>query len=1014
MTLLPALQVEDRLHQSEERYRVIFEDPSLANVYFDSEGRLTLINAKAAQIIGKPMKDIFGKHTKHVYPAQSNDMYWERVRHAVEIGGTAEYTDFIESTEEWFLTRIVPVYGASGTIMGAQASTRDITESKRAEEALRQSEEKLSFIFESIADGVNVTDMNGRIVALNEAKARMHGYDNKEELLGQNIFKLISDKDLARAKDHRMKTLDEGYNGSIEYTYLTRDGREFAGEANVAVLKDSSGKTVGVVTVSKDITERKRAEEELRASEEKYHNLVESSPVGIVVVTLGGRVIEANKAVVEMHGYDSKEEFMKINVTERYYDLAERERFLSLIAKGPVKDLEVRRKRYDGTSFWASLTSIPQATKSGEQVLITIVQDITERKKMEEKLQQSEEKLRMMFESMADGVSVTDMDGKIVETNEAKARMHGYDSKEELLGQDVYDLVANREHAGLKEHRAKAMNEGLGGTVECTFLMKDGKEFPAEASVSIFKTISGKPAGVITISKDITERKQAEDKLHQREENFRRSLDDLPLGIRIVTSDGEYLYANQAMLDIFGYSSLEELKAIPEAKQYTPEGYSLLLRRRESRKLGQPLPNEYEVSIVRKDGGIRYLSAFRKEVIWDGEKQWQIIYQDITERKRAEEREKLIRQELIVSSRLATVGEMAAGIAHEINNPLTGVVGFSDLLLKKELPEDIRKDVGIIYEGAQRIANIIDRMLRFARQTKPETKQVNINDIIETTLAMRASEMKTSNINVTTELAPGLPLTSADAGLLQQAFLNIILNAEMAMKLAHNKGSLKIKTERINNTVRATFEDDGPGISRENIDKVFDPFFTTRDPDKGTGLGLSICHSIIMQHTGKIYARSTPGKGATFIVELPIVDHGEQLALDEPAVAGTKSTSKARILVVDDDPIVQEFLTAVLTEEGHKVDIVDNGDDAMERLGSEEYDVILLDVKLPGISGIDIYEELDKSSKSLVSKVIFITGDMMSVDTMVFIKSAQAPYLTKPFDAEQLTKEIGRILSLRS
>jgi len=383
------------------------------------------------------------------------------------------------------------------------------------------------------------------------------------------------------------------------------------------------------------------------------------------------------------------------------------------------------------------------------------------------------------------------------------------------------------------------------------------------------------------------------------------------------------------------------------------------------------------------------------------------------ERKQSEEREKQLLLELNAVSRLATVGEMAAGVAHEINNPLTGVVGFSGLMLKKAIPEDIRKDVDIIHEGARRIASVIDRMLRFARQSKPERTSVNINDIVETTIAMRAYEIQSSDIKITTELDPDLPLTSADAGLLQQAFLNIILNSEQAMKLAHGKGNLTIKTERINNTIQASFKDDGPGIAQKNLDKIFNPFFTTREVGQGTGLGLSVCHGIVMQHGGKIYARSKLDKGATFFVELPIVTKDEQLKLDEPVAVEPKSASKARMLVVDDEPMVQEFITAVLTEEGHEVEVVDNGNDALEKLRNEDYDVILLDIKLPGMSGIDIHQQLQKRSKSLTltSKVIFITGDVMGEDTMSFLSRVKPSYITKPFDAAQLVKETERIIS---
>jgi len=424
------------------------------------------------------------------------------------------------------------------------------------------------------------------------------------------------------------------------------------------------------------------------------------------------------------------------------------------------------------------------------------------------------------------------------------------------------------------------------------------------------------------------------------------------------------------------------------------------------------IPKPLEVIYTRKDGTTGWTEAHISLLRFSGKRTGiQVIQNDITERKQAEERERQLQQELHLASRLATVGEMSSGIAHEINNPLTGVIGFSSLLLKKDLPDDIRKDVNVIYEGAQRVASITDRMLTFARQRKPERISVNINDIIKNTLAMRAYEMESSNIKVTTQLASDIPLTSADASQLQQAFINIILNAEMEMNLAHGKGNLTVKTERIDNTIRVSFKDNGPGISKKNMDRLFDPFFTTRDPDKGTGLGLSICYSIVTQHGGKIYARSRLGKGTTFFVELPIVTKEEQLKMAEPAAEVSKTLSRARILVVDDDTAVQQFLTTILTKEGHQVEIVENGDDALEKVGSEDYDVILLDIKLPGMSGIEVYKYMQKTVKSLARRVVFITGDTMSKDTMDFLSRTRAPYITKPFDDEQLMKDVDRILT---
>lgn len=249
------------------------------------------------------------------------------------------------------------------------------------------------------------------------------------------------------------------------------------------------------------------------------------------------------------------------------------------------------------------------------------------------------------------------------------------------------------------------------------------------------------------------------------------------------------------------------------------------------------------------------------------------------ERKQAEERERQLQLQLNLSSRLASVGIMASGVAHEINNPLTSVIGFTQLLMQKDVPKDVREVVEIINDNAQRVAGIVKNLLAFAQQQKLERTCVNINEIIQATLTMRAYSMESSNIKVTTQLDPALPWTMADDAQLRQVFLNLILNAETEMKSAHGMGNLLIKTERIENTIQVSFADDGPGIPKENLVHLFIPFFTTRKVGKGTGLGLSICHGVISEHGGRIYVKSELSKGATFVVELPIVAEEEDIKL---------------------------------------------------------------------------------------------------------------------------------------
>ena len=224
----------------------------------------------------------------------------------------------------------------------------------------------------------------------------------------------------------------------------------------------------------------------------------------------------------------------------------------------------------------------------------------------------------------------------------------------------------------------------------------------------------------------------------------------------------------------------------------------------------------------------------------------------------------------MMADRLASIGELAAGTAHELNNPLTSVIGFSQLLMEKDIPDDIREDVKLIYNEAQRAADVTKNLLTFARKRAPVKQLIQINNIIEDVLKLRAYEHKVNGIEVKRRLAHDLPEIMVDYFQMQQVFLNIIINAEYFMTEAHNRGTLTITTKKHNSSVRISIADDGPGIPQENLSRIFDPFFTTKEAGKGTGLGLSICHGIVAEHGGQIYARSQPGKGATFVVELPI------------------------------------------------------------------------------------------------------------------------------------------------
>ncbi len=371
--------------------------------------------------------------------------------------------------------------------------------------------------------------------------------------------------------------------------------------------------------------------------------------------------------------------------------------------------------------------------------------------------------------------------------------------------------------------------------------------------------------------------------------------------------------------------------------------------------------------------------------------------------------------QLIQAEKLSAIGQLIAGVAHELNNPLAAIMGYAQLLTTEDVDEGIRRDLGKIYLQAQRAAKIVQNLLTFARaQRSGERQLVNVNEILERTLEMRAYQLRVDGIEVATQLDPRLPKTMADANQLQQVFLNLINNAQDAMLEYRGAGHLQIRTESRENTIRISFRDDGPGLSPEAQKHIFEPFFTTKEVGRGTGLGLSICFGIISQHGGRIWAESEPNKGATFIVELPVVaepssdkEHTGDNNGESNHGNSTTHPKNKRVLVVEDEDDIASLLQRALKSDGHQVILANNGKTALARLAEarsqgKRFDLIISDIKMPGMNGVSLYDHLRREESGLASRLVFITGDTISQSTQSFLQKTALPHLSKPFTMDEL------------
>ncbi len=377
-------------------------------------------------------------------------------------------------------------------------------------------------------------------------------------------------------------------------------------------------------------------------------------------------------------------------------------------------------------------------------------------------------------------------------------------------------------------------------------------------------------------------------------------------------------------------------------------------------------------------------------------------------------REKLLGEKLLHAEKLSSMGKLVAGIAHELNNPLMGIMGFSQLLMDtpddKQI-KDVRGKLEKISHESMRTARIVQNLLTFARASASKREYTDINESIRNTIDLRGYSLRSNNIEINLVLDKSLPLTMVDKYQIQQVFINVINNAEDAMLEAKGSGTLEIMTGMADGRIEIVFSDDGPGVPQDLLGKVFDPFFTTKDVGRGTGLGLSITHGIIAEHGGSITIENKEPHGAVVRITLPVIGPDDGVATVE-AAGGTSERGRdiegESILLVEDEAAVRESLQVFLGKHGLQVDVVSTGAEAVAALGRREYSMVITDLKMTGVNGIELYKETVLKYPWLKKRFIMLTGDVFSNDTRAFLDKNMCPCLLKPFEPSELLEAIKR------
>jgi PAS domain S-box-containing protein len=497
------------------------------------------------------------------------------------------------------------------------------------------------------------------------------------------------------------------------------------------------------------------------------------------------------------------------------------------------------------------------------------------------------------------------------------------------------------------------------------------------------------------LKKGVTERRMLEGEISESEQKYRLLFDSAGDAIFLVDlATLEVLEANPAAAELAGCASEKLVKR--SFLELCPKLRSRSARLLENKRFVEELFDEAgEFQMVRGQGeqvlceGRATLMEYHKRPVF------QVNAREISGRKRME-------QQLRQAEKLSALGQLVAGVAHELNNPLAVVMGYAQLLTKQEaLSEKVRKDLTKILHESERAAKIVRNLLTFARPREPHLLMVDVNALVAVALETREIQVQGANIKVVRRLASDLPATKADPDLIEQVLANLVTNAVQALESHPGQRVLEVSTERRGDAIRISVTDTGPGIPIQIVDRIFDPFFTTKGPGRGTGLGLSICYSIMEEHRGKIWAESQVGKGSRFIVELPMVkcaDAVEERKSDVGPGEEEPGGPQRRLLIVDDEPGIVEVLKEALDSRGYHTETASNGAEALQRIESQDFDLIISDLCMPEMSGEKLFAVIGERFPHLQDRIVFVTGDTVSAASRRFLDQTGTGWLSKPFD----------------
>ncbi|MBN1533712.1 MAG: PAS domain S-box protein [Spirochaetes bacterium] len=902
----------------------------------------------------------------------------------------------------------------------------------------REGEEWYRTLVENIDELIFVMDAAGVFTYVSPALYKMGGY-RQEEAIGSNFVEFVHPDDRERTVA-KFNELLKGLPGTVEFRVLTKSGAfRWAMSSSLSVVSEKERRVV--MGVLSDIHQRKIAEQALIRSEAELNSIISTTPDIIYRLDERGNITFVNGAV-RRYGYDP-ESMMGKNIFDflhsddraaAAYRIDERR-----TGHRATNSLEVRLFGAGGADrenaervFLVHAEGLYINENPREEFFIGtqgIARDITERRRSEERLRENERRLRMITDNMKDILTQMDTSGVYEYISPSFKALFGYDAAE-AIGRSAFDnvdMIHPEDREAYRSRLREFLASGGADSLQYRVRHRNGHYLWVESSGSPLLDENKNIRGFAFTSRDITERKRAEDAMKESEERYRSIVENTHEGIIIIDSAYRIVFANQRILDISGYNNTEQLGA--NFLDFVDEEFrEEVAARHLKRQRGEDVPAIYNASIIRKDGRKRNMEV-QVSKISDAQGSPNYIVQllDVTERREEEESRRRLEMQILQTQKLESLGVLAGGIAHDFNNILMAILGHADLALLELQPDaPERESIEEILKASHRAADLCRQMLAYSGKALFVLEDLNLNALIDEMVhLLRASVTKKAALKL--NLQEDLPLIRGDATQIRQIIMNLITNASES--LGEGRGSISISTGSLFCTeeylgqyslgeglieghyVMLEVADTGCGMDSSTLERIFEPFFTTKFT--GRGLGLAAVLGIVRGHRGAYRVYSEPGAGTSFKIILPALvavyksekasERAAPLRDGRPAVAGS-------VLLVDDEESVRTLGKRMLERLGYVAIVASDGREALEQFREKGEGIlcVILDLTMPNMDGVETYHEL-RAIRDDVS-VILSSGYTRQDVAERFSGRGLSGFIQKPYTLESLEAELKRVL----